>query len=632
MNDSGQHAPGTPWQLHQIPGGIHPRYHKSQSADTELRQSELPELLTVPVSQHIGAASVPMVKPGDKVLKAQPIATSLGPISAPVHAPTSGVITAVGSAPVPHPSGLEALCIQLAPDGEERWHELQPIADFRAVERSALIARIRESGVTGLGGAGFPTAPKLGPRQDSPIDTLIINGVECEPYITADDILMRHRADAIISGIDIIVHLVGPQRVLIAVEDNKPKACKALREASSQRDYIVVETPTMYPSGGEKQLVQLLLGQEIPAGQLPASIGVLCQNVGTAAAIHDAVVRGEPLISRITTVTGDAVTQPGNYRCLLGTPVDHLLRQGGLAEDRLYRLVMGGPMMGFTLTNRQVPVVKTTNCLLAATAEELPPPPPAQPCIRCGICAEACPASLLPQQLYWFARADDHEKLESHHLFDCIECGACSWVCPSNIPLVQYYRSAKGQIREKREENRHSEIAQQRFEAHQQRIEKEAEERERKRAARRSAATKDGMDDAVAAAIARAKQRQAAQTTDGEQQIPEKPAPEQLQRRVDTLRKSVDKASLRIAEAEAANADTLPALQAALERTRLKLQQAEQQLEAVDDQEHGDKTSPTAEGTAATDDAAQSTPASPETKTSPRSETTDPAQDPPNSR
>ncbi|HCR80716.1 MAG TPA: electron transport complex subunit RsxC, partial [Alcanivorax sp.] len=365
-----------------------------------------------------------------------------------------------------------------------------------------LIALLRDAGVAGLGGAGFPTSVKVNLGDHQRVEQLIINAVECEPYITADDRLMRERADEIVLGIQILQYLLNPHDTLIGIEDNKPEAIAALRAACADSDVEVRVVPTKYPSGGEKQLIQLLTGKEVPSGSIPAQCGVVCQNVGTAWAVKRAVHDGEPLLSRITTVTGDAVARPGNYEVWLGTPVADLLHHAGVDKERLGRLVMGGPMMGFTLHDPSVPVVKTSNCVIAASAEELPEPPPEQACIRCGACAEVCPANLLPQQLYWYAKTDDFERAQHHNLMDCIECGACAYVCPSHIPLVQYYRYAKGEIRTQTAEQIKADRARERFEARQARLEREQAEKEARRRARleanrkkQEAATDSGAGD-----------------------------------------------------------------------------------------------------------------------------------------
>ncbi|ARU87582.1 electron transport complex subunit RsxC [Pseudomonas sp. M30-35] len=471
-------------QIWDIPGGIHPPERKDLSNKTGIQRAPLPARLVLPLNQHIGAPAEPVVAVGEPVLKGQLIAKANGFISVPVHAPTSGTVSFIGPQPYPHVSGMLVPAIVIDTDGQDQWSELQPCSDYRALEPSALLELIRQAGISGLGGAGFPTAVKLTERPTQKIHTLIINGTECEPYITADDMLMREFAAELISGIEILVHLVNPEQVLIGIEDNKPEAIAAVKQAVAERPFQVCVFPTKYPSGGEKQLIQILTGVEVPSGGLPADIGMLCQNVGTAVAVHNAVILGKPLISRITTLTGEALARPMNVEVLLGTPVGELLNFAGLDERALNRLIMGGPMMGFTLPNIDVPVIKTTNCLLASSAAELPAPTPAMPCIRCGECAEVCPASLLPQQLHFFALGQDHEQLKAHNLFDCIECGACAYVCPSSIPLVQYYRAAKGEIRDLEQKQLKAEQSKQRFELRQERLRLAEEKKEAERKAR----------------------------------------------------------------------------------------------------------------------------------------------------
>lgn len=510
-NDAGvartSHADAT--KVWDIPGGIHPAEHKALSNRTPIQPAPLPKQLIVPLAQHLGAPAEPCVQLGERVLKGQKIADAAGLISAPVHAPTSGVVSFIGPQPYPHASGLPGTAIVIDSDGLERWTELHPQPHYRSVEPAALLEIIRQAGISGLGGAGFPAAVKLGARTTQKIHTLIINGTECEPYITADDLLMREQAEQLVAGIEILAYLIGPETILIGIEDNKPEAIAAVRAAVGERPFTVKVFPTKYPSGGEKQLIQILTGEEVPSGGLPADIGMLCQNVGTCVAIHDAVLLGKPLISRVTTLTGEALARPMNVEALIGTPVRELLEFAGLDASRLDRLLMGGPMMGFTLPSLDVPLIKTTNCLLAVTAAELPPPAPALPCIRCGECAEACPASLLPQQLHFFALGHEHAQLRAHNLFDCIECGACAYVCPSSIPLVQYYRAAKAEIRELELKQQKAEHSKQRFEMRQERLRRAEEHKEaerkaraekaaRAKAARTPAAGAPGQDDPAA--------------------------------------------------------------------------------------------------------------------------------------
>lgn len=339
------------------------------------------------------------------MLKGQPLTRGNGR-TLPVHASTSGTISAISRQVTAHPSGLPELCISTVPDQQDCWGERHPLPDYRAMTPPALIDHIHQAGIAGLGGAGFPTAAKLNGGADR-INTLIINAAECEPYITADDRLMREHAAEIVSGCAILSHILAPERVLIGIEDNKPQAIAALRHALQCHEKIQLRViPTKYPSGGAKQLIKILTGMEVPHGRHSASIGVLMQNVATVYAIKRAVIDGEPLIERVVTLTGEQMHRPGNVWAAIGTPVKHLLQNGGLiAQNKHPMVIMGGPLMGFTLSRLGVPVVKITNCILTPSRDEFSVPQAEQPCIRCGACADVCPARLLPQQLYWFSQA-----------------------------------------------------------------------------------------------------------------------------------------------------------------------------------------------------------------------------------
>ncbi|MGO2511754.1 electron transport complex subunit RsxC [Marinomonas polaris] len=477
-------------------GGIHPPENKAQSLQLPLGRPSLPSELILPLGQHIGQSSRPLVKVGDKVLKGETIAINNGFLSSFLHAPTSGTIAAIEERLIAHPSGLSDLCIILTPDGNETWTTLEPLINWQDISKTDVLAYLSEMGIIGMGGAGFPTQVKLQGAHKNPLTHFIINAAECEPYITADDMLIREKTLELVLGIEILQHLVEADNVVIGIEDNKPTAIAALKSLLIKRNSKIqlAVVPTKYPSGGEKQLIQLLTGKEVPSGQYPADIGILCQNVGTCVAVHDAITLGKPLISRFTTLTGDALKNPQNVEVLLGTPVAHLLDYADSEKKKLSRLIMGGPMMGYTLDSAAVPIVKTSNCILAASKKELPAPAPEQACIRCGMCEQACPASLLPQQLLWFSKSQEFEKAEHHNLFDCIECGACSYVCPSSIPLVQYYRHSKSSIREAREANVKSDLAKQRFEARKARQDAEAAEKEAKRLARQKATSSKATD------------------------------------------------------------------------------------------------------------------------------------------
>ncbi|MGD1333420.1 electron transport complex subunit RsxC [Vibrio harveyi] len=495
--------------LWDFPGGVHPAENKKQSNKTELVHAAIPSEIVLPLKQHIGKAGNLLIAVGDKVLKGQQLTASDSGFTVPVHAPTSGQVTAIEPRTVAHPSGLSELCAVITPDGNDAWCEKTPVADYTQESADALIDVIRLAGISGMGGAGFPTAKKI-QSGIARTEILIVNAAECEPYITADDKLMQEHADELIQGIEIVEHILKPKLTIIGIEDNKPAAIKALEQAAMNKDIVIRVIPTKYPSGGEKQLIKILTNKEVPSGAIPADIGILVQNVGSLYSIKRAVIDGEPMVNRIVTLTGKTFKQPRNVWTLLGTPVQALLDEFGYkADKKLQRLIMGGPMMGFTLPHAQVPITKTANCILAPKRREIASEQHEMECIRCSQCAEACPASLLPQQLQWYAKSQEYDKLEELNLKDCIECGACAFVCPSEIPLVQYYRQAKAEIRTRAQEAAAAERAKLRFEEKKARMEREKAERENrfKKAAddRRKDMKASGGDDAIAAAIARVK-------------------------------------------------------------------------------------------------------------------------------
>ncbi|WP_338563385.1 electron transport complex subunit RsxC [Erwinia sp. E_sp_B04_7] len=489
--------------LWDFQGGIHPPEMKTQSSGTPLRQLPLPAQFIIPVKQHIGHEGELLVSPGDKVLRGEPLTFGRGRML-PVHAPTSGRVEEIGPHMTAHPSALAEMCIFITPDGEDRWCELHPVADYRQADRGDIVNLIHQAGVAGLGGAGFPTATKLkgGLRG---VKTLIINAAECEPYITADDRLMQDCAEEVIEGSRILAWVLQSEQVLIGIEDNKPEAIAALKQALGKATDIQVRViPTKYPSGGAKQLTKILTGLEVPHGGRSTDIGVLMQNVGTAYAVKRAIIDGEPLTERVVTLTGESIAKPGNVWGRLGTPISHLLHNADFSPASGQMVVMGGPLMGFTLPTLNVPVVKITNCILAPSPSEMGDNEEEKSCIRCSACADACPAALLPQQLYWYSRGADHDKAREHNIADCIECGACAYVCPSNIPLVQYYRQEKAEIRAIDLEAERAAQAKARFEARQERLEREKQAREaRHQQAKRTSSTNDQGE--IAAALARVK-------------------------------------------------------------------------------------------------------------------------------
>ncbi|MBB1317062.1 electron transport complex subunit RsxC [Shewanella sp. SR43-4] len=505
--------------LWRSPGGIHPPELKTLSNQSVISSLPLPSRFVVPVPL-VGQLATMSVKVGDHVLKGQALTEGAGFTYLPVHAPTSGVVVAIEQHNSNHASTLPVLSCIIEADGQDTWCELIP-NQLEQLSRPAILDKIKQAGIAGMGGAAFPSHVKLNPASE--IDLVIINGVECEPYISADDRLMRDYSDEILTGINIIHHLLNPQRIVIAIEDNKPEAAKAMQAAITRstlpNDIIrVTVIPTKYPSGGEKQLIQIITGKEVPSGAIPAQLGIVMHNVGTAYAIQEAVLQGKPLIERVVTFTGERVGKPGNYWLRIGTTVADALNQVNFAPDNGQKVIVGGPMMGYALADLDVPILKGTNCLLTPSQAEIAPDADEKACIRCGECAVACPALLLPQQLFWHAKAEEYDKAASFNLKDCIECGCCSYVCPSDIPLVEYYRVAKSALKNTAEEKLQAERAKQRFEVRLQRLEDEKtarEEKSKQAAAKRQANMKSSDKDAVAAAMARiaAKKAQTADAT-----------------------------------------------------------------------------------------------------------------------
>lgn len=493
------------YDLGKLHGGLRLPGHKSESTTNPINEIPIPAQLILPIEQHVGEPAQPVVGIGDRVLKGQLVAEPDGEMGAPIHASSSGTVVAIERWPVSRRHGDKAPCIVIECDGQDEAMASGAIEDYRSLAPADLLLRILDGGIVGLGGAVFPTAQKLMQARTCDTEFLILNGVECEPYISCDDVLMRERAHAILSGAQVLMHALQINACYVAVESDKPAAIARLGEVLGElgdERIVLKQVPTIYPSGGEDQLVQLVTNREVPSGGLPTDVGCLVQNVGTAAAVHDWVLCNEPLISRVTTVTGDGIASPVNVRARIGTTIEEIVGYAGGYTDSARHLIIGGPMTGKSVTTDEVPLVKATNCILVVS--ESPHVGDELACIRCGDCAAVCPVQLLPQQLFWYACADDEKKLREFGLTDCIECGCCDLVCPSHIPLTADFRIAKGRIRELADEKSRAERARHRFEARNVRLEREHQEREAELARQKESAKAAGP--AAIAAILKRKQ------------------------------------------------------------------------------------------------------------------------------
>jgi electron transport complex protein RnfC len=473
-------------KLFRLRGGVHPESRKELAADRAIRVLPMPGRLYVPLLQHVGAPAQPLVNVGDKVLKGQLIGAGQGVISAPVHAPTSGRILAIGDFPAAHPSGLTAPTITIEADGEDRWLETEFVSDPFALTPDEIAARVAAAGIVGMGGATFPSAVKLNLSRKNNVRTLIINGGECEPYITCDDRLMRERAAEIVEGVRLIRHAVGAAEIMVGIEENKPAALAAMQAAAIGTEVRVVAVPAMYPMGWDKQMIRALTGREVPADGRTADIGVLVHNVATAFAVRDAVRFGRPLVSRLVTVSGGSVVEPGNLEVPIGTLVETLFQFCGGFAGKPARMVLGGPMMGIELATAAVPIVKGSSGVLALTSGEIGSVQPA-PCIRCSSCVRACPVGLLPLDMAAHIRAGDSTGSVALGLKDCIACGCCSFVCPSHIPLVHYFNFAKGELMEQERVKLKQEATKKLADARNERIARIARERAEAAAKRKAA-------------------------------------------------------------------------------------------------------------------------------------------------
>lgn len=465
--------------LQRFPGGLLLADHKAPANAAAIECLPLPARLRLPLRQHRGLAAECVVQVGDRVHRGQLLARAADGISAHVHAPAAGVISAIGDFPVIDADCAQAPCIELQTTPQtlaaQQWWS-DELVDDSELTPDDVRERIFQAGIVGLGGAGFPTVEKLR-ASSARMRYLIINGAECEPCISCDDRLMRERADLIVHGVRTLARLLQPEHILFAIEDNKPEAISAVSDACADTAIELRIIPSRYPSGAQKQLIQILLGIEIAEHRHSVDYGISMLNVGTCEAIARALTRGEPLISRIVTVTGSAVKRPGNYEVPIGSSVRDVLAYADCDFPAVDQLILGGPLMGLSIADVEAPISKLGNCIIASTREDLTRERDIRECIRCGDCADVCPASLLPQQLYWFVRSEQYERAQDYALQSCIECGACAYVCPSQLPLVAWYRQGKSVLRTRSEARQRSELARQRFEARNLRLAQHQQER-----------------------------------------------------------------------------------------------------------------------------------------------------------
>lgn len=476
-------------KLFPIRGGVHPDYRKEATSDKPIVALPLPKRLYIPLQQHMGAPADPIVQAGDHVKKGQVIARGQGAVSAPVHATSSGTVVEIAELTAPHPSGLPQPTIVIETDGKDEWADLPaPIADPFAAAPEDIRGRVAGAGIVGMGGAAFPSAVKLNLGTHRKLDTLLLNGAECEPYLTCDDRLMRERAAEIIDGARIMAHALGAPKIVVAIESNKPQALDAMGKAAAAcTNVTVVGVPVQYPMGSERHLTQAITGLETPARKLTADLGVVVHNVATARAVHHAVRFGRPLLARVVTVSGGAIAEPKNVEVPLGTLISELVAFCGGTAKPATRWVNGGPMMGQPLPSTEAPVVKGTSGILALTAEETNEHP-TQPCIRCGTCVTICPCGLVPVEMAAFIRKDNLEGAAHWGVMDCVSCGSCSYICPSHVPLVHYFNYAKGKINAMEREKRKQEQIKALAEAHNARLERAAQAKAAKKTAAQPAA------------------------------------------------------------------------------------------------------------------------------------------------
>ncbi len=431
-------------------GGIHPEYMKESTSSLDIVQMPPPQKVVIPMQQHIGApcelvTEVKKIEKGAEVKVGQKIGDHEGFVSSPIHSSVSGTVTDIGL--YNHPMGTKVTAVTIESDGRDEWDEnIKPQGDLNDLSAEEIRKIAREAGIVGLGGATFPAHVKLSPPSDKPIDVVIINGAECEPYLTADHRVMLEKSEEIVYGLKAMIKALGAEKGIIGVEDNKPDALQSMEELVSEEENITVcPLNTKYPQGAEKMLIYAATGRKVPPGALPLEVGVVNHNVGTSVALSEAIREGKPLIERVLTVTGAAVNKPSNLKVRIGTLASDVIDFSGGLNESLHKLIMGGPMMGLAQPGADVPIIKGTSGILALTADDAYLIE-SSPCIRCSKCVSACPVQLLPTSIAQASEHGDYKRAEKLYALDCFECGCCSYVCPSKIPLVQWIRIGKAEI------------------------------------------------------------------------------------------------------------------------------------------------------------------------------------------